>query len=148
MELAGWILDKSATARASDPAIGRMLAELAGSLFVCPIGELEQLYSARSATDYDELRVALHAAFRVVAAPPDLFDRALRLQRDLAHHHGMWHRTPIPDLLIAEVRPLLLAPISVPAAGWTVTARAALGRCRDEYSLERCRVFQGERHGP
>ena len=21
---------------------------------------------------------------------------------DLAHHHGMWHRTPIPDLLIAE----------------------------------------------
>jgi predicted nucleic acid-binding protein len=26
----------------------------------------------------------------------------LNLQRDLAHHHGMWHRTPIPDLLIAE----------------------------------------------
>jgi predicted nucleic acid-binding protein len=32
----------------------------------------------------------------------DLFERALRLQRDLAHHHGMWHRIPIPDLLIAE----------------------------------------------
>jgi predicted nucleic acid-binding protein len=28
--------------------------------------------------------------------------RALRLQRDLAHHHGMWHRVAIPDLLIAE----------------------------------------------
>ena len=26
----------------------------------------------------------------------------MRLQSDLAHHHGMWHRTPIPDLLIAE----------------------------------------------
>jgi predicted nucleic acid-binding protein len=27
----------------------------------------------------------------------------LVLQQDLAHHHGMWHRTPIPDLLIAEI---------------------------------------------
>jgi len=35
-------------------------------------------------------------------APDDLLERALALQRDLAHHHGMWHRTPIPDLLIAE----------------------------------------------
>lgn len=37
----------------------------------------------------------------VVAAPPDAFDRALDLQRDLAHHHGMGHRTPIPGLLVA-----------------------------------------------
>ena len=42
------------------------------------------------------------ASFTVVPSPPDLLERALRLQRDLAHHHGMWHRTPIPDLLIAE----------------------------------------------
>jgi len=40
--------------------------------------------------------------FEIVPPPPDIFDRALRLQQDLAHHHGMWHRTPIPDLLIAE----------------------------------------------
>ena len=38
----------------------------------------------------------------MVAAPPDILERALALQRDLAHHHGMWHRTSIPDLLIAE----------------------------------------------
>ena len=31
-----------------------------------------------------------------------MLERALVLERDLAHHHGMWHRTPIPDLLIAE----------------------------------------------
>jgi predicted nucleic acid-binding protein len=37
-----------------------------------------------------------------VAVSGRVLDRALRLQRDLAHHHGMWHRTPIPDLLIAE----------------------------------------------
>ena len=29
-------------------------------------------------------------------------ERVLVLQRDLAHHHGTWHRTPIADLLIAE----------------------------------------------
>ncbi|HEY7731984.1 MAG TPA: PIN domain-containing protein [Gaiellaceae bacterium] len=101
MALKGWVLDKSAASRAEDSAIGPQLAELAGTLFVCPVGELE-LYSARSARDYDALRVELHAGFELVAAPPDLLERALLLQRDLAHHHGMWHRTPIPDLLIAE----------------------------------------------
>lgn len=102
MALTGWILDKSAAARADDPVVGAGLAELAGSLFVCPVGELEQLYSARSAADYDALKSSLQASFRIVPAPPDLLDRALRLQQALAHHHGMWHRTPIPDLLIAE----------------------------------------------
>ena len=46
--------------------------------------------------------MAPQASFETIGAPPDLLDRALRLQQDLAHHHGMWHRTPIPDLLIAE----------------------------------------------
>lgn len=102
MEIGGWVLDNSAAARATDAAVAASLAELAGSLYVCPVGELEQLYSARSARDYDRLKTDLHAAFEVVAAPSDAFDRALSLQQDLAHHHGMWHRTPIPDLLIAE----------------------------------------------
>lgn len=102
MALSGWLLDKSAAARADEPATRRHLEELAGSLYLCPIGELEQLYSARSARDYDALERALHESFDVVPPPPDIFDRALLLQRDLAHHHGMWHRTPIPDLLIAE----------------------------------------------
>jgi predicted nucleic acid-binding protein len=100
--VAGWILDKSAAARGSDPVIGAQLAELAGQLSVCRVGELEQLYSARSARHYDQLQDELHASFDIVAPPPDLLERALMLQRDLAHHHGMWHRTAIPDLLIAE----------------------------------------------
>ena len=103
MAVAGWVLDKSAAARAEDPRIGPQLAEMAGSLYVCPVGELEQLYSARSATDYDRLKSELHASFEVVATPADIIERALALQRDLAHRHGMWHRTPIPDLLIAEI---------------------------------------------
>ncbi len=35
-------------------------------------------------------------------APRDIFARVRRLQRDLAHHQEMWHRTAIPDLFIAE----------------------------------------------
>jgi len=69
---------------------------------VCPIGELEQLYATSSDRDYDTLKADLHASCEIVTPPPDIFDRALRLQQDLAHYHGMWHRTPIPDLLIAE----------------------------------------------
>jgi predicted nucleic acid-binding protein len=98
----GWLVDKSAAAREGDPVIGSQLAELAGELHVCQIGELEQLYSARSADDYQALREELHGAYTIVSAPPDLLERALQLQSDLAQHHGMWHRTAIPDLLIAE----------------------------------------------
>lgn len=102
MALDGWLIDKSAAARADEPSTRRQLEELAGRLYLCPVGELEQLYSSRSARDYDELSMAIHQSFEVVGPPVDIFDRALGLQRDLAHHHGMWHRTPIPDLLIAE----------------------------------------------
>ena len=102
MAVSGWVLDKSAAARAGDAEVAAQLAELAGSLFVCEVGELEQLYSARSANDYDALKADLRVSFPSVAAPPDVLTRALRLQQDLAHHHGMWHRTPIPDLLIVE----------------------------------------------
>jgi len=102
VEIAGWILDKSAAARSDDSVASQTLGELAGILFVCLIGELEQLYSARSARDYDALKEDLHAAFEIADPPPDIFDRSLRLQQDQAHHHGMWRRTPILDLLTAE----------------------------------------------
>ena len=102
MAVSGWIVDKSASARGTDPVVRRQLTELAGMLFICPMGELEFLYSARSARDYDERRGLLQINFLPAPTPPDIFERALRLQHDLAHHHGMWHRLPIPDLLIAE----------------------------------------------
>ena len=44
----------------------------------------------------------LRHAYEVVRAPDDILDRALRLQRDLAHHHGMLHRVTIRNLIIAE----------------------------------------------
>jgi len=100
--VAGWILDKSAAARVDVPDVRSQLRELAGTLYICPVGELEQRYSARSAIEYDALAAELRTTFPRAEAPPDIFDRALVLQQDLAHHHGMWHRTAIPDLLIAE----------------------------------------------
>lgn len=102
MAVAGWLLDKSAAVRLGDAGVAEQIDELVGSLFLCPVGQLEQLHSARSGADYESLRAHLAASFDVVAAPSDLLDRALQLQRDLAAHHGMWHRIPIPDLLIAE----------------------------------------------
>ena len=84
MEVAGWILDKSEATRAEEPAMHPAIAELAGLLFLCPIGELEQLYSARSARDCDALKEDLRASFEIVPPPPDIFDRALRLQQDFA----------------------------------------------------------------
>ncbi len=102
MAVSGWIVDKSALARENDPVVSDQLIELAEILYICPVGELELLYSARSARDYDARQMYLHDTLRTATPPPDIFERALRLQRDLAHHHGMWHRIPIPDLLIAE----------------------------------------------
>lgn len=98
--MTAWILDKSAHVRllageTTPPGID--LSDLA----ICDMGQLEWLYSARSATDYDNQQASL-LAYQILPAPADIFDRVRRLQRDLARHHGMWHRTPIPDLFIAE----------------------------------------------
>ena len=102
MAVAGWILDRSAAARVDVPEVRTQVRELAGTLYICPFGELEQRYSARSAAAYDALAAELRTTFPRAEAPSDILDRALVLQRDLAHHHGMWYRTAIPDLLIAE----------------------------------------------
>jgi predicted nucleic acid-binding protein len=79
----------------------QQLAAIEGTLFVCEVGLLEQLYSARSASDYDKIEREIRAAFDVLPAPPNVLESAQTLQRDLAHHRGLWHRRPIPDLLIA-----------------------------------------------
>jgi predicted nucleic acid-binding protein len=102
VEVAGWFSTRVAVVRSEDPRVAAELQALVGDLYVCRIGELEQLYSATSGANYDHLKAELETSFYVVPSPPDILDRALALQSDLAHHRGMWHRTPIPDLLIAE----------------------------------------------
>jgi predicted nucleic acid-binding protein len=70
----GWLLDTRAAAQAGEQKIHAQLQELAGSLYLCPVGALEQLCSARS-SDYDALQSDLHASFEIVPVPVDLFDR-------------------------------------------------------------------------
>jgi predicted nucleic acid-binding protein len=99
--LNGWILDKSVASRFGDANVMQQLLEVKEALFVCEIGLLEQLYSARSAADYEKMERELRAAFDVLPAPPEALQLAQSLQRKMAHHRGLWHRRPIPDLLIA-----------------------------------------------
>ena len=98
----GWILDKSAGSRREDPSVARALEPLTGRLFLCEASRLEYLYSARSATEYAVIEKWLSTAFAPLASPADVLERALSLQRDLANHRALWHRMPIPDLIVAE----------------------------------------------
>ena len=68
---------------------------------LCPLGRLEQLFSATSGPDYDVRLDQIRNVFISVEPPTDVFEQVVALQRDLAHHHGMWHRVAIPDLFIA-----------------------------------------------
>jgi predicted nucleic acid-binding protein len=97
----GWIIDQSVATRLTNPRVAEQLASAEGQLYLCEVGLLEQLYSAKNARDYDRLESELRASFDVLQSPHDVLASAQRLQRELAHHRGLWHRRPIPDLLIA-----------------------------------------------
>lgn len=94
-----YLLDKSAWVQSqySKEAVTR-LADLIrrGELALCTITALEILYSARNASEYDRDHRRLKAlAWVDLPQPAD----AVELQRRLAHRG--WHRTPIPDVMIA-----------------------------------------------
>ena len=62
---------------------------------------LEVLYSARSAPDYDAIAAEL-SALHAVPCDAQKFERALAVQRSLAHVGGLHHRSvTIADLIIA-----------------------------------------------
>ena len=98
--IATHLADKSALSRMPNPAVGAALGPLLemGLVATCPVVDLEILYSARSAADYEELRLE-RLAFENVPIDPTVTDRALHVQRSLAA--GGHHRVPIPDLLVA-----------------------------------------------
>ncbi len=98
---AAWLLDNSVASMATTPRIATQLDRISEPMGCCPFGRLEQLFSAQSAADYDETSTTLSESFFLVDPPDTVFDDALALQRDLAHHHGLWHRIAIPDLFIA-----------------------------------------------
>ncbi|MGL5859326.1 MAG: PIN domain nuclease [Angustibacter sp.] len=73
---------------------------VAGLVAVCPVVELELLYSARSSADREELVAALRTAFTWAPVPERAFDRALEVQLGLTARGT--HRSAGPlDLLVA-----------------------------------------------
>lgn len=98
------LADTSAWHRARHPHLAAEWSEglRRDEIATTDLVRFEVLYSARSASEYEELRVALHA---VTQLPTD--DEALRrahhVQRSLAHRGGLHHRVSIPDLIIAAV---------------------------------------------
>jgi predicted nucleic acid-binding protein len=73
----------------------------ADELGICEQVRLEILYSARSAADYDALADEL-GALRPIPITTATFERALDVQRQLAHVGELHHRSvKIADLVIA-----------------------------------------------
>jgi predicted nucleic acid-binding protein len=86
------LADKSALERATPETL-----EL-GEICLCAIVRLEMLYSARSASEYEQIESGL-ADFRDLRMDAETIATALSAQRELGQRGR--HRVPIPDLLIA-----------------------------------------------
>lgn len=104
-----FLLDTSALARLlRDPAVASRWEHqiTAGLVAICPIIELEVLYTARSTSDRDELRDLLDTAFCWVPMPERVFSRAAEIQADLTAR-GAHRSAGAVDLLVAATADLL-----------------------------------------
>jgi predicted nucleic acid-binding protein len=77
----------------------------AGLLTVCPIVELEFLYTARSKADREELAELIEASFVWVPMPDHVFDRATDVQA-LLTDRGSHRSASAVDLIIAATAEL------------------------------------------
>jgi predicted nucleic acid-binding protein len=96
-----YLVDNSAWARATKPAVAAALAEHADqdALASCGIAQTEMLRSARSADEFSRMHAALRT-LQWLAAPDDIWARVVEVQAALArggHHRGI---NPV-DLAIA-----------------------------------------------
>ena len=97
------LADTSGWAHAHDPKVVGAWEDALFSdrLATTPPVRLEILYTARSEVDYDLIASELDALIQVPCGA-DAFERALEVQRLLAHRGGLHHRSvKLPDLVIA-----------------------------------------------
>jgi predicted nucleic acid-binding protein len=98
----GWLVDTSAVARWTQPAVAQILNVMLnlGRVWTCPMIDLEVLFSAKSPREYRTNAADRAVVFRPAPMDQAVADRALRLQSALARRSQ--HRGVGPaDLLIA-----------------------------------------------
>jgi predicted nucleic acid-binding protein len=103
MSLARYLVDTSALVRLLRDERQRARWEqqiTAGLIAICPIVELEILYTARSKSDRDELVELLHAAFVWMPMPERVFERGAEIQAGLTAR-GTHRSAGAVDLLVA-----------------------------------------------
>jgi len=96
------LADKSAWARSDNPAVApewqQALAD--GLIITCPITVMELLYSAQSSVEFERMEEEL-AVLRSVAITSSVINAARAAHRELAAQSNLYHRVPLPDLLVA-----------------------------------------------
>jgi predicted nucleic acid-binding protein len=100
------LVDTSVWTRiASRPEVAAAItAKLAAGqgLCTCPLVDLELLHSARGPAEYDEWATTRAQAYPSLPLTPAAGERALQVQRQLAHR-GRHRAAKLPDLLIAAI---------------------------------------------
>jgi predicted nucleic acid-binding protein len=100
------LVDTSVWTRiASRPEVAAAItAKFAASqrLCTCPLVDLELLHSARGPAEYDEWATTRAQAYPSLPLTPAAGERALQVQRQLAHR-GLHRAAKLPDLLIAAI---------------------------------------------
>ncbi len=83
-----FLVDTSAIARVSSPAVVRELVRLGrlGLLATCATVDLEVLYSARSPAEYRSIASRRHVGFTDLPLLPEIGDRARAVQSQLSKH--------------------------------------------------------------
>ena len=97
-----YLADTSALHRLTNPAVAAVLGPIieSGRVSVCPVTELEVLFSARNLADYEAGAERFRLAFTWVPVPDDAWTRAAEVQHELARR-GQHRAASIPDLLLA-----------------------------------------------
>lgn len=105
---ARYLVDTSALVRLlrSPPVLAAWEQQItAGLVAICPVVELEFLYTARSSEDRDELAALLRTTFTWIGMPERVFDRAAEVQQ-LLTERGQHRSAGMADLLIAAAAEL------------------------------------------
>lgn len=106
------LADTSAWHRSRHPHVAAEWSRLLDEDLIAttPLVRLEVLFSAQGATHYDAISRELDGLHQL-PCDSEALERALEVQRLLAHSRSFRHRVAIPDLIIAAVAELAGATI-------------------------------------